>query len=391
MQTKEILNYVYNNYENIDINKEEKLAYEFINIFINNELYKKNKNQNQIEAFITIYAKLKIKENNIDFKVETTNPSQSKRKLKVLRYIDTFEAGLYGSCDYESLNIQLTNYLIRALYRSDKKNFASLIETINHELNHATYNKKNVVKHNIITKENYYALKFKLMQHEAPIHYHEYYKNFEEEIRAFEAGYQSVVDLYQDKDYLLSKDYENKVSETKAMRCRDFYDVANINCFEKTFANDKVRESLTYEDNKAIYQIEFNEKGQRRRVDEIIDFKYKQLDNLNKLIMMYPDSEYLLDVINNNKTEEVFNEMGYVAILRDDYFIDCINESNKKDALKMIDYGINYQYKRIDDNNKYCKSYMDKLENEAYLKGLIKKLEAKKAEIYGYNKGQITK
>ena len=90
-------------------------------------------------------------------------------------------------------------------------------------------------------------------------------------------------------------------------------------------------------------------------------------------------------------TEEVFNEMGYVAILRDDYFIDCINESNKKDALKMIDYGINYQYKRIDDNNKYCKSYMDKLENETYLKGLIKKLEAKKAEIYGYNKGQITK
>ena len=32
-----------------------------------------------------------------------------------------------------------------------------------------------------VTKENYYALKFKLMQHEAPIHYHEYYKNFEEE------------------------------------------------------------------------------------------------------------------------------------------------------------------------------------------------------------------
>jgi hypothetical protein len=57
----------------------------------------------------------------------------------------------------------------------------------------------------------------------------------------------------------------------------------------------------------------------------------------------------------------------------------------------MIDYGINCQYKRIDDNNKYCKSYMDKLENETYLKGLIKKLESKKAEIYGYNKGQITK
>ena len=89
---------------------------------------------------------------------------------------------------------------------------------------------------NIITKENYYALKFKLMQHEAPIHYHEYYKNFEEEIRAFEAGYQSVVDLYQDKDYLLSKDYENKVSETKAMRCRDFYDVAKGYKFS---SNDK--------------------------------------------------------------------------------------------------------------------------------------------------------
>jgi hypothetical protein len=130
MQTEEILNYVYNNYQNIDIDKEEKLAYDFVNLFINNELYKKNKNQNQIEAFITIYAKLKIKENNIEFKVETTNPNQSKSKFKVIRYINTFEAGLYGSCDYEKLNIQLTNYLVRALYRSDKKNFASLIETI---------------------------------------------------------------------------------------------------------------------------------------------------------------------------------------------------------------------------------------------------------------------
>lgn len=391
MQTEEILNYVYNNYQNIDIDKEEKLAYDFVNLFINNELYKKNKNQNQIEAFITIYAKLKIKENNIEFKVETTNPSQSKSKFKVIRYINTFEAGLYGSCDYEKLNIQLTNYLVRALYRSDKKNFASLIETINHELTHAICLKKYVVKYNILTKENYDELKFKLMQQEAPIHYREYYKNFEEEVRAHEAGYQSVIDLFKDKDELITKDFLTKLYEIKAMRCRDFYDVANINCFEKTFANDKVRESLTYENNKDIYLIEFNEKGQRRKVDEIIDFKYKQLDNLNKLIMMYPDSEYLLDVINNNKTEEVFNEMGYVAILRDDYFIDCINESNKKDALKMIDYGINYQYKRIDDNNKYCKSYMDKLENETYLKGLIKKLEAKKAEIYGYNKGQITK
>ena len=32
------------NYQNIDIDKEEKLAYDFVNIFINNELYKKNKN-----------------------------------------------------------------------------------------------------------------------------------------------------------------------------------------------------------------------------------------------------------------------------------------------------------------------------------------------------------
>lgn len=391
MQTEEILNYVYNNYKNIDINKEEKLAYDFVNLFINNELYKKNKNQNQIEAFITIYAKLRIKENGIDFKVETTNPSQSKSKLKVIRYINTFEAGLYGSCDYERLNIQLTNYLVRALYRSDKKNFASLIETINHELTHATCCKKHIVKYNILTKENYYELKFKLMQQEAPIHYREYYKNFEEEVRAHEAGYQSVINLYKDKDEFLTKDYLTKLYEIKAMRCRDFYDVANINCFEKTFANDKVRESLTYEDNKEVYLVEYNEEGQRRKVDEIIENKYKQLDRLNKLIMMFPNDEYLLDVIMNNKTEEVFNEMGYVAILRDDRFMECINDSNKKDALEMINYGIDVQNKRISDNNKYCKSYMDKYENDAYLKGLIKKLEAKKAEIYGYNKGQITK
>ncbi len=381
MEREIVLNYINKNYKNINFNdeKEIKIVKEYIEIFIKEQLYKKNKNLNEIEAFVHVYTNLKIKEKNIDIKVETTNPKTSKKKLKVLRYMDTFKPGLYGSCNDERINVELTNYLIRSLYKSDKKNFASLIETINHELKHADNAKKNVVKYNILTEENYYNIRFNLLELAAGRFYHEYYKNFEEEIGAFLAGYDSVVKTFENNDMYKSivHDYKNKIKETKALRYRDFYDVANINCMDQMMAYEEVRKHDYYEENKELFLIEYDENGIRRRINEIIDNKYKQLDLLNKLIMQNPNDEYLLYVLNNNKTEEVFNKMGYISIMRDDYFMEVITEDNKKEALKMLNYGLNYEYNRLYENRIYTKDHFDKINNDSYIKNKIKLIENK--------------
>jgi hypothetical protein len=381
MERKIVLNYINKNFKDIDFNdpKEVEIAKKYVDIFIKEELYLKNKNLEELEAFIHVYTNLKILEKNIDIKVETTNPKTSKKKFKVLRYIDTYRPGLFGSCSDEKINIELTNYLIRSLYRSDKKNFASLIETINHELKHADNNKKNIIKYNLLTEENYYTLRFNLLQLAAGGFYHEYYKNFEEEIGAFIEGYKSIINTFEDNEKyeLIIKDYKNKLKEAKSLRCRDFYDVANINCMDQMMLREEVRNNIYYMENKDLFLIEYDKNGERRRINEIIENKYKQLDLLNKLIMENPNDEYLLNILNNKKTEEVFNKMGYISIMKDDFFMEVVNENNKKDILKILNFGLNYENNRLNENNNNTKDYFDKLNNEKYIKNKIKKINEK--------------
>ena len=86
MERKIVLNYINKNFKDINFNdpKEVEIAKKYVDIFIKEELYLKNKNLEELEAFIHVYTNLKILEKNIDIKVETTNPKTSKKKFKVL-------------------------------------------------------------------------------------------------------------------------------------------------------------------------------------------------------------------------------------------------------------------------------------------------------------------
>lgn len=378
MDKKELLKYIYNNYKNIDINKEYDKVIEFVNIFINDELYKKNRNQTKLEAFITLYAKVKAREKGFDYKVETTCPKNSKKKFKVTKFIDTWDRKISGTCNKDRINIQLTNYLIKSLYTDDKHNFATLIETINHELKHANNHVNGEIKYDILTKENYYELKFHLLQREAPAYYYSYYSGFEEEIGAFEAGYQSVAELYKETDRELATMYQAKANNIKSYRCTEYYDNINIDCIDRVMEFDYVKEGENYNKNKKHFLIEYDEKGLRRNVGDIIDAKYDQLNRLNNEIVKNPDDLYLIDILVNNKTEEVFNEMGYISIIKDLDFINYINDDNKKDALNMIEYGINKTRQRLNENSAFTPDLQEKYKNHEYLNNRIKVLEEKK-------------
>ncbi|MBQ2408557.1 MAG: hypothetical protein II309_03895 [Bacilli bacterium] len=236
-----------------------------------------------------------------------------------------------------------------------------------------------IIKYNLLTEENYYTLRFNLLQLAAGGFYHEYYKNFEEEIGAFIEGYKSIINTFEDNEKyeLIIKDYKNKLKEAKSLRCRDFYDVANINCMDQMMLREEVRNNIYYMENKDLFLIEYDKNGERRRINEIIENKYKQLDLLNKLIMENPNDEYLLNILNNKKTEEVFNKMGYISIMKDDFFMEVVNENNKKDILKILNFGLNYEKNRLNENNDNTKDYFDKLNNENYIKNKIKLIENK--------------
>ena len=70
--------------------------------------------------------------------------------------------------------------------------------------------------------------------------------------------------------------------------------------------------------------------------------------------------------------------MGYISIYKDPYFMDYITEENKKDALNMIEYGINKTKTRLEENKEYTVDIIKKVKNYDYLNNRIKVLEYKK-------------
>ena len=157
MTNQEILKCGFENYENFNYEKDLEIAKKFVEVFVNEEKYKNNKNYKELRAFIHIYANLRMREMNVRTNVVTVDPGTSKRKFKVTRFFDRqgYDKYLNGSCNEERIKIQLTNYLIRSLYVSDKSNFARLMNTINHELKHAICYKNTDFYNNIMTKQNY--------------------------------------------------------------------------------------------------------------------------------------------------------------------------------------------------------------------------------------------
>jgi hypothetical protein len=237
MNQKDIINYCFENYERLNFNnqKDLEIAKNFIKIFIEDELFKKNRDYKQLRAFIHIYGNLKMIDYNVKTNIITTDPGTSKKKYKITRFFDrqNDESNLYGECDKEKIRVQLTNYLIRSLYTSDKDNFTRLINTINHELKHAVSYKNTDFYNTIITQQNYKNLKFNLFdqacltkeeslnkdkckKYEIKKYYQdkymEYYYFFEEEIGAFKQGYESVI-----KEF---SNYENIVDSYKYIRNR---------------------------------------------------------------------------------------------------------------------------------------------------------------------------
>ncbi len=391
MDKKELLKYIYKNYKNIDIEKEYDTVMKFINIYINEEQYKKGISEKKIDAFVTLYAKVKTYEKGFEYNVETIGPKDSKRKFKINKYIDTWDRKINGSCTKEKVKIMLTNYLIKSLYSDRKENFVTLINTINHELKHADNFTNGEIKYDILTLENYYQLKFNLLLHEAPAYYKSYYCAFEEEIGAFVAGHESVAKLYEKTDKELAKKYQEKANSWKAIRYSKYYDEINIDCMDAVVRFDYVHEGKIYKENQKYFQVEYDEKGNRRNIGEIIDAKYDQIKRLNYEIVKNPDDLYLIDILLNNKTEKLFNEMGYISIYKDPYFMNYITEENKKDALNMIEYGINNTKTRLEENKVITPDILERVNNYDYLKNRIKVLEYKKDMIINkYNENKKT-
>lgn len=83
--------------------------------------------------------------------------------------------------------------------------------------------------------------------------------------------------------------------------------------------------------------------------------------------------------------------MGYINIYKDPYFMDYITEENKKDALKMIEYGINKTKTRLEENKVITPDILERVNNYDYLKNRIKVLEYKKDMIINkYNENKKT-
>ena len=236
MTNQEILKCGFENYENFNYEKDLEIAKKFVEVFVNEEKYKNNKNYKELRAFIHIYANLRMREMNVRTNVVTVDPGTSKRKFKVTRFFDRqgYDKYLNGSCNEERIKIQLTNYLIRSLYVSDKSNFARLMNTINHELKHVECYKNTDFYNNIMTKQNYDNLKFNLFDKASDYKYfgqmyNDYYLYYEEEIGAFKYGYESTMKYFDGNRKFESEmiTYEMMRNKYVQKRFTETYDYVN--------------------------------------------------------------------------------------------------------------------------------------------------------------------
>ena len=402
MNQKDIINYCFENYErlNFSSNHDLEIAKNFIKIFIEDELFKKNRDYKQLRAFIHIYGNLKMIDYNVKTNIITTDPGTSKKKYKITRFFDrqNDESNLYGECDEEKIRVQLTNYLIRSLYTSDKDNFIRLINTINHELKHAVSYKNTDFYNTIITQQNYKNLKFNLFdqacltkeeslnkdkckEYEIKKYYQdkymEYYYFFEEEIGAFKQGYESVIMEF--------SNYENIVDSYKYIRNRyvsrrftEMYDYVNVDFINSILKDDYVRSLPLYKNNKNIFDLEFNNDGSKKSLKEIIENKYKQLDLLNNIILSNPEDKRAQEILLKNEIEKTFNEIGYNLIIRG----ENIEGINNLEILEMLNYGLKQEELRMLDNDFYT-GIMDKRINRDYLQKRINQINEIKGDIYG--------
>lgn len=387
MSNQEILEYGFKNYENFNYEEDLEIAKKFVEVFINEEKYKKNKDYQQLRAFIHIYANLRMKEMNVRTNVVTVDPGTSKRKFKVTRFFDRqgYDKYLNGSCNEERIKIQLTNYLIRSLYVNDKANFARLINTINHELKHVECYKNTDFYNNIMTKQNYDNLKFNLFDKASDYKYfgnlyNDYYLYYEEEIGAFKYGYESTMKYFDGNRKFESEmiTYEMMRNKYVQKRFTETYDYVNYELINSIFSFEQVRELDYYKQNKHIFDLEFDDQGKQRPLKEIIENKYKQLNILNTMILENPCDEKLINIMMNHEVEKTFNDIAYNMIIRGE------NTQGIEDVelLEILKYGHNKETLRLLDNDFYTLIFL-KRDNKSYIEKRLQKIEELQCELMG--------
>ena len=387
MSNQEILEYGFKNYENFNYEKDLEIAKKFVEVFVNEEKYKKNKDYQELRAFIHIYANLRMREMNVRTNVVTVDPGTSKRKFKVTRFFDRqgYDKYLNGSCNEERIKIQLTNYLIRSLYVSDKSNFARLINTINHELKHAICYKNTDFYNNIMTKQNYDNLKFNLFDKASDYKYfgklyNDYYLYYEEEIGAFKYGYESTMKYFDGNRKFESEmiTYEMMRNKYVQKRFTETYDYVNYELINSIFSFDQVRELDYYKQNKHIFDLEFDDEGNQRPLKEIVENKYKQLNILNTMILENPSDEKLINIMMNHEVEKTFNDIAYNMIIRGAN-IEAVPDV---ELLEILKYGHNKETLRLLDNDFYSLIFL-KRDNKSYIEKRLEKIEKLQCELMG--------
>lgn len=387
MSNQEILEYGFKNYENFNYEEDLEIAKKFVEVFINEEKYKKNKDYKQLRAFIHIYANLRMREMNVITNIVTVDPGTSKRKFKVTRFFDRqgYDKYLNGSCNEERIKIQLTNYLIRSLYVSDKSNFARLMNTINHELKHAISYKNTDFYNNIMTKQNYDNLKFNLFDKATDYKYFgqmytDYYLYYEEEIAAFKHGYEETMKYFENNPKFEGEmcTYEMMRNKYVQKRFTETYDYVNYELINSIFSFEQVRELDYYKQNKHIFDLEFDDQGKQRPLKEIIENKYKQLNILNTLILENLSDEKLINIMMNHEVEKTFNDIAYNMIIRGE------NTQGIEDVelLEILKYGHNKETLRLLDNDFYSLIFL-KRDNKSYIEKRLQKIEELQSELMG--------
>lgn len=387
MSNDEILEYGFKNYENFNYEEDKEIAEKFVEIFVNNELYKKNRDYKQLKAFIYIYGNLRMREMGVITNIVTVDPGTSKRKYKITRFFDRqgYDKYLNGSCNEERIKVQLTNYLIRSLQMSDKANFARLINTINHELKHARCYKDTDFYNNIMTKQNYDNLKFNLFDRatDCPYFaklYNDYYLYYEEEIGAFKYGYESAMKYFDGNRKFEGEmiTYEMMRNKYVQKRFTETYDYVNYDLLNSILSYDQVRELDYYKENKHMFDLEFDDNGNQRPLKEIIDNKYKQLDLLNNMILENPSDENLINILMNHEIEKTFNDIAYNKIIRGE------NTQGIEDIelLEILKYGHNKETLRLLDSDFYSLIFL-KRDNKSYIEKRLQKIEELQGELMG--------
>ena len=387
MTNQEILKCGFKNYENFNYEKDLEIAKKFVEVFVNEEKYKNNKNYKELRAFIHIYANLRMREMNVRTNIVTVDPGTSKRKFKVTRFFDRqgYDKYLNGSCNEERIKIQLTNYLIRSLYVSDKSNFARLINTINHELKHALCYKNTDFYNSIMTKQNYDNLKFNLFDKATDYKYfgelyNDYYLYYEEEVAAFKYGYESVM-----KHFENNSDFEKLIDEFEFTRNKyvqkrftETYDYVNYDLINSIFRFEQVRKLDYYKKHKNMFDLEFDDEGNQRPLKEIVENKYKQLNILNTMILENPSDEKLINIMMNHEVEKTFNDIAYNMIIRG----ANIEGIPDVELLEILKYGHNKETLRLLDNDHYALVFA-KRDNKSYIEKRLEKIEKLQCELMG--------